>query len=796
MGLREVRYAVRGLARTPGFTAVAVLTLALGIGANSAMFSVVYGVLLRPLPYADPHRLVLVQREQDQSGTHRPVPVTFFVAADAEAWRHAFRSFDSAAFYSAEVASLAADGGNEVIDTAVVSDNFFATMAGPIVAGRMLGAADDRGNAIVISERLSRRLFGGPAQAVGQALTLSSRAYTVAGIAGPAFQFPSSKTDAWMASGFARAINQRCCGFRMLARLAPGATIAGATSEVAAAAPTLGAGATPRSGVRAWTIGLRDQMVASIQPALLVLFAAVALVLAIACANLLNLLLARQVSKERDAAIRAALGASRSRLITESLLEAGLLAVAGMTAGLLFAFEVVALLKRAQPAGVPRLDAIRVDTPVLLFTIAAAALTAVVAGILPAWRSAVSAPGFAAATVTSGLRRTRLRRVLCATELAISVVLLVGAALLGRSLVRLMHTDLGVATDRVVTASVNLAFGGRPSDAVTLERIGRVIERVRQLPGVTAAGAGTALPPNASRIVLTLRRTGDSVSYRAAGVPATPGYFEALGMRLVSGRLFTSEDDGDHPPVMIMNVDTAKRFFGPGDPIGRTLSLPVLRNGRTDSADMTLVGIVSNVKYSGLDAAADDAVYRPFTQQPWVAPFLVVRTAGDPRGLVPILGRAIAEADPGAVVADVRPLDALVSDAASQPRFRTLLLGAMAVLALAMAVVGLYGVMAYSVAQRTKEVGIHMALGARRSAVLWMVLREGLTVAAAGAIAGLALSLLATRLLRGLLYGIAPTDVLSYAFAAVSLFAVAIVATCVPARRAANVDPLVALRHE
>jgi len=795
MGLREIRYAARGLARTPGFTAIAVLTLALGIGVNSAMFSVVYGVLMRPLPYAEPDRLVLVQREQDQSGTRRPVPSVFFRAADRDAWQHAFRSFQATAFYSAEIAALAADGGNLVIDTAVVSDTFFATIGGPIVAGRALGAADDNGTAVVVSERLARRLFGDPSRAVGQSLTLSSRAYTVAGVAGPDFQFPSNKTDVWMPSGLARSLSPRCCGFRMLARLAPGAEIGGATSEVAAAAPTLGAGA-GEAGMHARAIRLRDQIVGAIEPALLVLFAAVALVLVIGCANLLNLLLARQVAREREAAIRAALGASRARLVAEALLEAGLLAAAGVTAGLVLAIGVVALLKRWQPAGVPRLDAIRLDAPVLLFSLAVAALTALAAGLLPAWRSGVARPGFAAPTATSGVHRRRVRRLLCAAELAISMVLLVGAALLGRSLVRLMHTDLGVHSAGVVTASMNLAFGGRPTDAMALERVTRVLARISQLPGVTAAGAGTSLPPNASRIVVTLRRAGESVDYRAAAVVATPGYFDALGMRLVSGRLFTPGDDLDHPPVMIMNVDTAKRFFGPGDPIGRTLSLPVLRNGRNISEDMTLVGIVSNVKYSGLDAAADDAVYRPFAQQAWVAPYLVARTAGDPRGLVPVLGRAIAEADPGAVVSDVRSLDEIVSDAASAPRFRTLLLGAMAALALAIAIVGLYGVMAHSVAQRTKEVGIHMALGARRSAVLWMVLREGLAVAGAGVAAGVALSVLSTRLLRGLLYGVAPTDMVSYGIAAASLFTVAAIATYIPARHAAAVDPLIALRHE
>jgi putative ABC transport system permease protein len=794
---RDLRYAVRTLGRTPAFTAVAVVTLALGIGANTAMFSVVYGILLRPLPYADAGRLALIQREQDQSGTHRPVPAVFSSPAEMDAWQHAFRSFASTSFYSAEVAALATESGNEVIDSAVVSDTFFLTLAGPIAAGRPLEASDDPAPSAVISARLSRRLFGGPAQAVGQRVILSSRPFSVVGVADASFQFPAATTDAWMPSGFTRTVNPRCCGFRMLGRLKPGVPISQAASEVAAAAAALGgAGPVPRPGLRASAIGMRDQLVASIRPALLVLFAAVGLVLLIACANLLNLLFARQVGKEREAAIRSALGASNRRLMIQALVEAAVLAAGGAGAGLILAIGSVAALKRWPPAGIPRLDAVEIDLPVLLFSLVAAVLTVAVAGFVPAWRGHSGTPAFASPAATGAPRRRYVRRALCAAELAMSVVLLVGAALLGRSLVRLMHADLGVDSEHVLTASLNLAFGGRPTDAQALERINRIVERVRRLPGVETVGVGTALPPNASRLTLTLRRAGDTVDYRAAGVAATPDYFHALGMRLVSGRLFGPADDLDHPPVMIMNVDTARRFFGPGDPIGRTMSLPVSRNGRNASAEMTLVGIVSNVKYSGMDAAADDAVYRPFEQQTWVAPFLVVRTASDPRTLVDVVRRAIADTDRGTVVSDVRPLDAIVSQAAAQPRFRTMLLGSMAALALAMAVLGLYGVIAYSVAQRTKEIGIHMALGAQRHAVLSMVLREGLTLAGAGVAAGLALSVVATRALRGLLYGIGSTDALSYVFAAASLFAVAIVATYVPARRAAGVDPLVALRHE
>ena len=796
---RDIRYGARTLSRTPGFTAVAAVTLALGIGANTAMFSIMYGILLRPLAYRDADRLVLIQRERDLSGTHRPVPAFFLPPAEINAWQQHLQSFESTAFYSAEASALSTDYGNEVIDSSVVSGTFFSTLAGPIAAGRELSPADDSSPSTVISERLSRRLFGSPQRAIGQQVTLSSRPFTIVGIVDSAFRFPSVKTDAWMPAGFMRAVTPRCCAFRMLGRVKPDVAVAQAGAEVAASAKALAASAAgPRSETRATVTSLRDQIVGSVRPALLILFAAVGLVLLVACANVVNLLLARHVTRAREAAIRTALGAARNRLVAQTMIESALLAAIGAGMGIFLAIAAVRVLQRWQPPGVPRLDAVHVDVPVLLFSIALTAAAALGAGLLPAWQSTNTADALksGAAGVTSAPRGRRIRRVLCATELAVSLVLLVGATLFGRSLVRLMHTDLGVTTDHVVTASLNLAFGGRPTDAQTLDRVEHVIERIRTVPGVRAVGVGTALPPNASRIVLTLRRTGEAVDYQAAGVPATPGYFQALGMRLVKGRLFTDEDDLNHPPVMIMSVETARRFFGDGDPIGRKMSLPVNRNGVNGSADMTLVGIIANVKYSGLDAAADDAVYRPFRQQTWVAPYLVVRTTEDPESLAVMLGREIAAVDRGMVIADVRTLTSIVSDAAAQPRFRTLLLVAIAGLALSMATVGLYGVVSYSVSQRTREIGIRMALGAHRGDVLAMVLREGVLLAGAGILGGLVTALAVMRALASLLYGIAPTDAASFGFACASLLIVGFMASYLPARRATKVDPLVALRDE
>ena len=797
--LRDLRYAARTLGRTPAFTAVAALTLALGIGANTAMFSVVYGILLRPLPYRDAGRLALIQREQDLSGAHRPVTELFFSQADIEAWRSGLRTFEATAVYSTEVAALATDQGSDVVDTAVVSGTFFSTLAGPIAAGRPLDRSDDLTPTIVISDRLSRVLFASPQDAVGRRLTLSSRAYTIAGVADPRFQFPTAKTDAWIPSGYMRTVNVRCCWFRMFGRLKPGAAV----GEAAAEAATLTKASSPadsaaRSDRRATVVILRDQIVGGVRAALLVLFAAVGLVLLVACVNIVNLLLARQVARSRDAAIRRALGASRGRLVSQSLAEVAVLASIGVAMGVVLAFQSVRVLQRWQPPGVPRLDAVHVDGKALLFSIGIAVLATIAAGVLPAWRSAASTAaltsGAAAAAGAPGNRR--VRRVLCAAELAVSLVLLVGATLLGRSLVRLMSTDLGVTTDHVVTASLNLALGARPTDAQTLDPVERVIDRIATLPGVRAVGAGTSLPPNASRVRLTLRPVGDAVGYQASGVAATPGYFRALGIRLVAGRLFTEEDDDTRPQVMIMSADTAKRFFGDGNPIGRTTTLPTSRNGVNGQAEMTLVGVIANVKYAGLDVAADDAVYRPFRQQTWPSPFLVAQTATDPQTFAGTLRREIGAVDRGMVVADVRPLDAVVADAAAQPRFRTVLLASIAALALAMAIVGLYGVVAYSVAQRTKEIGIHMALGARGADVLQMVLREGVALAAAGIAGGLAMSAAATRTLEGLMYGIAPTDAASYVLASAGLFGVALVASYLPARRATKVDPLVALRQQ
>ena len=651
----------------------------------------------------------------------------------------------------------------------------------------------------IISDRLARRLFGDAERAIGAQLVLTRRPYTVIGVAGRAFQFPNANIDVWLPAGFAHAANSRCCSFQVIARLEENGTPDRARAAFHSVFQVSFGDQEPnRNEIRTTAVRLPDELVAGVRPALLVLFASVLMVLVVACGNLVNLVLARNAGREQEFAVRRALGASAGSLVRQLLVEGAVLGAVGAAAGAILARLSLPALSHFAGDSLPRIDAIQIDRPALLFAAVLAMLVTLVTGITPVLR-VLRAPTMA----TRGLDRTatpararRLQRVLCVVQIALAVVLFIGATLMGRSLARLLHVDLGVATDHVLTASLNLAFGEMPPDAQVLARIDRVIEDLRGLPGVRAAGVGTSVPPTLSRIRVTLRRAGEVVDYQAEAVPATPGYFSALQMRLIKGRFFTDADDEQHPPVMIMSEATAKRFFGPDDPLGRTMTLPVIRDGVRSSAEMTLVGVTTNVNYAGLDAAPDDVVYRPFAQQPWVAPFLVVRTSGDPEDLATTLRRRLAALDRGIIVSSVTTLDQLVLDATAQPQFRTVLLASLAGLAIGIAAMGLYGVVAYAVSRRTREIGIRIALGATSREVLMMVVRDGMILAVTGIVVGVAGAFFLVRLLARLLYGITPTDPVSFVLASAGLLALTLVASYLPARRAARIEPLRALRTE
>ena len=791
---RDLKYGARSMRRSPGVSVAVVLTLALGIGASTALFTVVYGILFRALPYRDADRLVVIRLERVVEGVQRPVR-SFFGLDDLAELRSGTRAFESIAFYSTEPSLLAHEGFTNEVISASVSPSFFETVGGRIHAGRGLTGADQHQSSAVVSDRLRRRLFGDD-DAVGRTVTLGSRTYEIVGIASPAFQIPAPNTDVWLAAS-----GSRCCPFGAVARLKPGVSTFQAVADVNRILPAL-VRKNPRGygGTHASVVEVREELVGDVRSALWVLLAAVGLLLAVSCANATTLLLGRNTAKWRETAIRVAVGASRRRLCVQSFAEAVFPVVAAGAIGLLLAVSFVDALLALRPAGFPRLEegAVRVDGPVFLFALSLAAVTTIVIGLLPALATsrAVGRIRIDAAGISAGVDRRRLFNALVVVQLSVSVVLVVGATLLGRSLVRLMTTDMGVRTDHVATAAVNLSYQRRLTDAQQTTLVDAILQRVGGMPNVQAVGAGAALPPHASTIRLTLKRSGDTVDYEATAVPATPGYFSALGVQLIRGRLFSSADSRSTQPVMIMTADTARRFFGEGDPIGRKMSLPVLRDGVAGGEEVTLVGVISNVKYSGLQVDPDDAVYRPLRQQAWPLLFVVARTATDPGELASMLRTELAAIDPAIAVSSTNTLDAIVAGEAAHPRFRSGLLAALAVFSLAIASVGLYGVVAHRVSQRTREFGVRMALGADRANLLGLVFREGAALASAGLLLGLAGALITSRVLRNLLYGIGPADGISFGLASGFLLLVAGCATYLPARKASRVDPAIALRAE
>jgi putative ABC transport system permease protein len=799
--IAELRYAARSLRRSPGFALVAILTLTLGIGANTALFSIFYGVLLRPFDYREADRLVAFRVERAFAGRARPVPANFSLP-DLEVWRGQSRSFDSISMMYGASALLSREAGSEVISTATVTPTFFPTVGGHVVLGRGLGPADDGSPSVVISRRLWQRAFGSAATIVGQQIVLDRQPYSVVGVADSTFQLPSPRTDVWRPVGYARTLNPslglpRGGGFQPLARLKPGATVAQVQAEAAAVCRSLDA------KLSATALPLREWfLTGTVRSTLLVLWAAVGLVLFVACANVANLILARNILRSREIAIRLSLGASRSRLILQSVVQSGLIAAGAAAGGTLLATSIVNGLVTLKPAGIPRLDAVHVDLPVLLFAAALGLATTAAVSMFPAFQSAdVAATLKTGGTNATGSRRVRwARRVLIVAELAVSVVLIVGASLLGRSLVRLLHTDLGVATDGVTSALIDLSFGRQLSMTAQRLLIERIVERVRSVPGVTSAGAGASMPPNLARLRFTMNRFDDApgqpANYMVDAVTATPGYFSTLGMRLQKGRFFTDADAGDRPQVMIVSVSTARQLFGDRDPIGRNISLPMLTGQGTSNGQVALVGVIDDVKYSGIETPTNAVIYRPFAQQPWSSMFIVAHTATNRTDFASTLRKEITAVDPAIGIYSIDTLESLVADATAQPRFRAMTLLFVASLAISLAVIGLYGVVACAVAQRTAELGIRMALGASGAHIIRLVLGEGMWLAAGGVAIGIIAARALTSLVVNLLYGVEPTDLVSFAAAGVALLVVAMLASYFPARRASRIDPLIALRTE
>ncbi len=808
--LQDLRYAVRTLTRSPGFTAVAVATLALGIGATTAIWSIVDGVLLRPLPFPAPERLAAVWMTGGSGGERYPMSV-----ADLRDWRARNRAFAQVSAFVDTRFALTGEGEPEQLSGAWVTSNFFATLGIRPLLGRAPSAEDDRPAAeaaVVLSHGLWQRRFGADPRVVGRTIALDGNRRTVLGVMPAGLAFPpagAGPVQLWTVLKDEAPPRRGPYFLHGLARLAPGVTLGQAEAELAVLGRTLERdNPLTNAGASFAAAPLAEHLVGGVRPALLVLLGAVGFVLLIAAANVANLLLVRAAGREREMALRAALGAGRGRIVRQLLTESVLLAAAGAGVGLLLAWWGVELLPRLAPDALPRLDAVALDGRVLAFTALLTAATGLLFGLAPALQGSrrdLHGGLKEGSRGSEGRGRLRLRRLVVASEVAAALVLLVGAGLLLASYWRLQGTSAGIRPAGVWTTQVELPTARYGEDRQVVAFYRELLARIEALPGVRSAGIGISLPPHLLTITDGFTPEGHAVPPGQSAPLAvldfvSPGYFQTLGVPLLAGRPFGPADREGAPTVVLVNQTLARRYF-PQGAVGRRLKIGGPE--RPENSWMEIVGVVADVKYGGLAAPAEPAYYLPAAQAAWQGMHLVVRSddGADGRdsaaaGLAANVRQTIRALDRDLPVAAVRPLGGLVSESIAAPRLRTQLIGAFGALALVLAAIGIYGVLAYTVAQRTREVGIRMALGAGRGGVTRLVLSEILGVVLGGLAVGLAAAFALTRLLRGLLFEVAPTDPRIFVGVPLLLAVCALLAAYLPARRAAAVEPVVALRSE
>ena len=809
--VQDFRYGIRTLAKSPGFTLVVVVTLALGIGANTAIFSMVHGVLLQRLPFRDPGQLYTLWERNLKMGYEQNPPA----AANFRDWRERNGVFEQmAAFDSSRTFNLAGGGNPERVDGAAVSPGLFELLGVKPVLGRAISSGEDqpgRDQVVMLSYGLWQRRFSADREVVGKSITLDARSCTVIGVMPQGFQFPGNTgtilnlftappAQLWVPLALTpQAWSQRSSHFlQVIARLKPGVTLGHAQSEMDSIERQL-VKAFPHDfiGTDVNLVPLHAQVVGTFRSALWVLFGAVAFVLLIGCANVANLLLARAARRQREVAIRSALGAGRLRLVRQLITESLVLAFAGGALGVLLAVWGIDLLKLILPGNFPNQDAVSINTPVLLFTVFASLATGLIFGLAPALqtsRSPLTSTLKEGERGGDGLRHNRLRSVLVAAEVSFAMILLMGTGLLLRSFVRLQEVDPGFKPDHVLTAEVSLPEAKYP-DPQKSAFFARLLQQVRSLPGVQSAGAIGHLPLSGdieSYVMEVVSRAPLPNEYANPDCHVVePGYFEAMKIPLLRGRYFDERDGAQSPHALIVNEDVVRNVFPHEDPIGKQLHMGF--SGFTG----TIVGVVGNTKDLSLDFASTESVYTPYAQAPaWNSMTLTIRTSSAPLVLARSVQDLVLGIDRDQPVSKVRTMDAVVEASVASPRFRTLLLGLFGLTALLLAGLGIYGVMSYSVSQRRREIGIRMALGAERSEVIKMVLWHGLALTLAGVGAGLAGSLVLTHLLSSMLYEVRPSDPLTFVGVTAVLTACALLASYIPARRATRVDTIEALRYE
>jgi putative ABC transport system permease protein len=822
--MSELKFAIRQLVKNPGFTAVAVLTLALGIGANTALFSVVNGVLLRPLPFYQQERLVTLWESSPAQGIEQQA-VSPPTLSD---WQTENRAFEEIAFWTGPIDfNLVTQDGVEKVRASYPSSSLFRALRVAPKLGRGFVAEEDSPQgpqSAIISYKLWQQRFGGDPHALGSSLTVDTygrRTYTIIGVMPQGFQFPED-TELWLAAGWNGLPQHRRSGhwLNALARLNPGVTLAQARAEMNGIQARLAREySNERLGSKVSVVPLLRQTVGrNTRTALLVLWAVVAGVLLIACANVANLLLVRAATRQKEIALRVALGAGRWRVIRQLLTESMLLALLGGATGALLGHGGVKLFVAASPANIPRLTEVSVDGMALCFTLCAAVLTGVAFGLAPAWQT--SRPNLnqalkdGSAAASSGVSAGHTRSSLVVVEVALAALLLIGAGLMLQSFAKLVATDRGFRAEHVITADLDFSVSGfttwvHPTDTRPQVRLSELLEHVRQLPGVRSAGVAYRflrrdnIPPvNWPFEIFGRPPKSEEQRPTAEHNAVSPGYFRALGIPLLGGRDFTEADTLESPGVTLVNESFVRRFFPNQEPLGQHVT-GVSTPGALDAKDVyglpiwyEIVGVVGDVKSLTSQPEPVPEVYRSYWQWPMQNPKLFVRATGDPATLTAAIRHEAKAVIPNLPQPNIRLLTDYVGESIAQPRFQATLLTLFGALALLLAACGIYGVLAYTVTQRHREIGVRMALGAQPRDVLSLVIGQGLKLVLLGAGLGLVLALALLRLIQSLLYGVKPTDPKTFAGAALLLVAVSLLACWLPARRASRVDPMEALRHE
>ncbi|MFY9608146.1 MAG: ABC transporter permease [Blastocatellia bacterium] len=804
---QDLRYGLRVMFKNKSFTAVAVFALSLGISANTAIFSVVNAILISPLPYKDPTRIVVPVSVNTARGSKNG-SITY---ADYLDWRNETEVFENVAVFSSQTADLTGGGEPERIEVAGVSEEYFAVMGVEPQIGRTFSADDYNPNSprtLVISDSLWQRKFGGDPGMLEQPVFLNGRPYPVVGVMPKDSQWPDN-FDMWVAMAVGPnpgpdLLRRDNMIFRGVARLNPGVKVEQATAAMATIARRLEQDF-PESR-KGWTnkaVPLRDFIVGDqLQLALMVLLAAVGCVLLIACVNVANLLLARAATREREIAIRLALGSSRLRLVRQLLTESVVLALMGGGAGLLLAFWGVDLLTAIAPADVPRLAEVKIDLHVLAFTIGTSILTSILFGLIPALHASKlnlnESLKEGGRSATEGARGGRIRSALVVAEVVLSLVLLAGAGLMVRSFMRLQQVDPGFNTNNLVTMSINCPSKRYPDDAKTVAFYKSVVDRVAASPGVESAAVSSALPLGGGGFYLgrVFLIEGHPEPPAGPDTPAQwnvmgPGYFETTGIALLRGRSFDERDTTESNKVIVINESFARKAFPNEDPLGKRI-----RSWRDENLLREIVGVVQDVRYFGRDDELRGLVYVPHTQNTWRSMSLSVRTTGDPAAMISAIRDQVWSVDKDLAIANPSTMKAILARSVAPQRFSMILLAVFAAVAMVLATVGVYSVLSYTVAQRSHELGVRMALGAQTGDVVKLVLVHGMRLTCIGTAIGVLSAFAVTRLLKSLLYEVSTTDPATFAAVTVLLLGTGLAACLIPARRAAKVDPMVALRYE